>query len=185
MLSWSGVEVLQKQYAPHLLNIDGDSCNHVHNITKALCEPFESWLERLFTDLHLDFKYCTQYKKIMTEICRICDVNFTASKRFISHRWLNAYDQAIETSRLLNVYIIFYSAFLPVHLREQYTRQVNSLRSFISNECLPFLGNSCVDLWWTQQNLTPSLKKIANAALSIFHGPQVESSFSLMKDVFA
>ena len=127
MLSLSGVEVLLKQYAPHLLNIDGDSYHHVHNITKALCEPFESWLERLFTDLHLDFKYCSQYKKIMTEICRICDVNFTAPKRFISHRWLNAYDQAIETSRLLNVYIIFYSAFLPVHLREQYTRQVNSL----------------------------------------------------------
>ena len=24
------------------------------------------------------------------------------------------------------------------------------LRSFISNECLPVLGNSRVDLWWTQ-----------------------------------
>ncbi|KAK3767550.1 hypothetical protein RRG08_029569 [Elysia crispata] len=35
------------------------------------------------------------------------------------------------------------------------------------------------------KNLTPSLKKTAIAALSIFHGPQVESSFSLMKDMMS
>lgn len=123
----SGVEVLLKNQAPHLLDIDGDSCHHIHNVAKSLCEPFGFWLERLFADLHMDFKYCTEYKKIMSEICRIAGVNFTAPQRFIAHRWLNAYDQAIETSRLFDLYIIFYSAFLPVHIKGQYHKLVSSL----------------------------------------------------------
>lgn len=123
----SGVEVLLKDQAPHLLDIDGDSCHHIHNVAKSLCEPFGFWLERLYADLHMDFKYCTEYKKIMSEICRIAGVNFTAPQRFIPHRWLNAYDQAIETSRLFDLYVIFYSAFLPVHIKGQYHKLVSSL----------------------------------------------------------
>ena len=32
----SGVEVLLKSKAPHLLDIDGDSCHHIHNVAKSL-----------------------------------------------------------------------------------------------------------------------------------------------------
>ncbi len=40
--------------------------------------------------------------------------------------------------------------------------------------------------WWSQiieGNKYPSLSKVVTAALSVFHGPQVESSFSYMTDV--
>ena len=38
-------------------------------------------------------------------------------------------------------------------------------------------------MWWESLSVCPTLKKVAKAALSIFHGPQIESSFSTMKDI--
>ncbi|GFO25206.1 hypothetical protein PoB_005171100 [Plakobranchus ocellatus] len=40
-----------------------------------------------------------------------------------------------------------------------------------------------VDVWWGKQSKYPTLQKLARACLSIFHGPQVEGSFSRMKDI--
>lgn len=53
----NGVETrLRREKAPHLLDVDGDSCHHIHNSSKKLCEPFARYLESLFNDLHADFK---------------------------------------------------------------------------------------------------------------------------------
>ena len=123
----SGVEVLIREKCPHLLDIDGESCHHAHGVSKAICQPFGFWLERLYMDLHLDFKYCTEYKDAMCEICMLAGVNFTVPSRFINQRWLNAHDQSIETSRLFDLYLVFYSAFLPVHLRAKYTLLLDNL----------------------------------------------------------
>ena len=45
----------------------------------------------------------------------------------VSYAINSAYDQAVETSRLFDLYIVFYSAFLPVHLRGQYLPLVDQL----------------------------------------------------------
>ena len=40
--------------------------------------------------------------------------------------------------------------------------------------------------WWSQVMLSgkyPALSKVVAAALSVFHGPQVESSFNLLGDI--
>ena len=124
----SGVEkLIRDTKSPHLLDIDGESCHHAHGVSKALCKPFDYWLERLFMDLYLDFKYCTEYKVSMTDICLLAGVNFTVPSRFTNQRWLNAHDQSLETSRLFDLYLIFYSAFLPVHLRAKYTHLIDNL----------------------------------------------------------
>ena len=57
------------------------------------------------------------------------------------------------------------------------------VRAFVMDNDLPVLGSSHVDLWWNKITKFPTLQKVAKAALSLFHGPQVESSFSLMKDI--
>ena len=45
----SGVETrLREQKAPHLLDIDGDSCHHMQIIGKKFCSPFNGKLEKLF-----------------------------------------------------------------------------------------------------------------------------------------
>lgn len=51
--SISGVETrLREEKAPHLLNIDGDSCHHMNNVAKRFCAPFERHLENLFADIY-------------------------------------------------------------------------------------------------------------------------------------
>lgn len=47
----SGVETrIREEKAPHLLNIDGDSCHHMNNVAKQFCSPFQKYLESMFMD---------------------------------------------------------------------------------------------------------------------------------------
>ncbi|CAK6970465.1 uncharacterized protein LOC117537731 isoform X2 [Scomber scombrus] len=52
--SKTGIETRIHQYCRTLLDIDGDSCHHIHNAAKKFSEPFDSYLEKLFSDLHAD-----------------------------------------------------------------------------------------------------------------------------------
>ena len=40
---------------PHLLDIDGDLCHHIHNIVKKFSNNFDNYLEKLFRDLYRNF----------------------------------------------------------------------------------------------------------------------------------
>ena len=75
-----GVEVLLKQKAPHILNIDGDICHCIHNSAKQFCKVFDFYLERLFIVIHTDFKYSTDMRDVLKEICEACDLTFTMSE---------------------------------------------------------------------------------------------------------
>ena len=47
--SKTGLEIRMHQYCPNLLDIDGDSCHHIDNAAKKFSEPFDSYLEKLFS----------------------------------------------------------------------------------------------------------------------------------------
>lgn len=55
--SKTGLEIRIQQHCPNLLDVDGDSCHHIHNATKKFSEPFDSYLEKLFSDLQLDHQW--------------------------------------------------------------------------------------------------------------------------------
>ncbi|XP_060084683.1 uncharacterized protein LOC132563943 [Ylistrum balloti] len=111
--SKSGLEVrIRREKAPHLLDIDGDSCHHVHNATKAFCKPFGYVVESLFNDLHNDLKWSADLRDFMQEICVILGVKYTAPLRFVNHRWLSVYTVAVDTLRLMDVYSVFYAGFI-------------------------------------------------------------------------
>ncbi len=69
-----------------MLDIDGDICHHLHNATKKFCEPFNQEIEKLFNDLHNDFKWSPDLRDTLSKICSILKMNFTMPERFISHR---------------------------------------------------------------------------------------------------
>ncbi|RUS88031.1 hypothetical protein EGW08_004197 [Elysia chlorotica] len=58
----SGVEARLREHAPHILDINVDSCHHIHNAVKQFCFPFEGWVERLFHGLKTDFKWSSVSK---------------------------------------------------------------------------------------------------------------------------
>ncbi|KAJ4921189.1 hypothetical protein JOQ06_025912, partial [Pogonophryne albipinna] len=87
-----------------LLDVDGDSCHHLHNAVKKFAEPFENYLEQLFTDLHTDHLCASDQIMYLKEIAEYMDIPASNPKRFVSHRRLSAYDVGMQTKRLLPVY---------------------------------------------------------------------------------
>lgn len=56
--SKTGLETrIRLSYCPALLDVDGDSCHHIHNAAKVFVEPFANHLEGLFMDLHTDHQW--------------------------------------------------------------------------------------------------------------------------------
>ncbi|CAL8310502.1 unnamed protein product [Boreogadus saida] len=55
--SKTGLEIRMHQYCPNLLDVDADSCHHIHNAAKKFSEPFDGYLEKLFSDLQVDHQW--------------------------------------------------------------------------------------------------------------------------------
>ena len=111
--SKNGLETrIRTEKAPHLLDIDGDSCHHMHNTTKMFCKPFGYWVETLHNNLYNDVKWSTDLRDYMKEISFLMGMKFTMPERFVSYRWLLCYDVSVSNLLKLDLYTVFYSAFL-------------------------------------------------------------------------
>ena len=109
----SGVETrIRSENAPHLIDIDGDTCHHVHNACKALTKPFGKFVEQLATDIHNDVKWSADLKDYMSDMASSLGMKFTMPTSYAATRWLSLYDVCLEISRMLDVYLIFYFSFM-------------------------------------------------------------------------
>lgn len=112
--SKSGVETrIRENKAPHLLDVDGDSCHHIHNATKQFCKPFDGLVEGLLFDLHTDFKWSADLKETLEEMCMLIGVPYTMPQRYVPHRWLSAYDVTLSNLRMMDAMTSFYYSFIP------------------------------------------------------------------------
>ncbi len=58
--SKSGLETrVREKWCQTLLDVDGDSCHHIHNAAKKFAEPFGRYLEQHLTDLHTDHQWAS------------------------------------------------------------------------------------------------------------------------------
>ncbi|KAM9386326.1 uncharacterized protein KZ484_007857 [Pholidichthys leucotaenia] len=111
--SKNGLEVkIRKEKAPQLLDINGDSCHHVHNACRKFCEPFDGLVETLATDLHNDVKWSADLKVQLREICEILSIPFTTPLRFLSHRWLSCYDVTAPNIVMMDAFRVMYYGFM-------------------------------------------------------------------------
>ena len=119
--SKSGVEVkIRSNKAEHLLDIDGDTCHHIHNASKKFCKPFNNWVESFHASIFNDIKWSTDLRDYLKEICFLVDIKFTMPERFISHRWLSCYDVSVSNLLKLDAYSIFYFGFLTTDDKAKY-----------------------------------------------------------------
>ena len=81
-----GLETKLRRKAPHLLNIDGDVCHHIHNATKTFCAPFDHWAEGLFSDLFSEFHWSAVNQDALKEICFVLDSTYTSPQNYVFHR---------------------------------------------------------------------------------------------------
>ncbi|GBN25381.1 hypothetical protein AVEN_143893-1, partial [Araneus ventricosus] len=111
--SKSGLEARIREKTTHLLDIDGDSCHHIHNSAKKLCKPFKGHVEKYLTDVFNDFKWSPDQKECCSEICLILGIKFTAIENMVPFRWLSCYDVSLSHLRILDALSILYFAFIP------------------------------------------------------------------------
>ena len=69
----SGFEAKLCEMAPHLRDIDRDTCHHTHTAVKKFCAPFENYLEKLFIDLFTDVKWSQDIRDNREQICFLLD----------------------------------------------------------------------------------------------------------------
>ncbi len=84
-----GVEKLLKKQAKHLLNIDGDSVHHAHNAGKEFSAEFGGYVENVINLIFADFKFTTNHREYLEEICTILNIKYTVPERFILQFLLN------------------------------------------------------------------------------------------------
>ncbi|XP_041361320.1 uncharacterized protein LOC121377407 [Gigantopelta aegis] len=126
--SKNGLEVKIRQgKAPQLLDIDGDSCHHIHNACKKFCGPFEGYVEGLATDLHNDLKWSADLKQMLVEVCEMLDIPFTTPQRFLAHRWLSCYDITAANNIMMDAFRVFYYGFLTTEDKKLYKSPVRDL----------------------------------------------------------
>ena len=59
---------LHETVCPNLLDIDGDSCHHIHNGCKVFTEVFGKHFEYLFQSIYSDFKWSEDHRNIFKDI---------------------------------------------------------------------------------------------------------------------
>ena len=85
--SKNGFEIkLRESVAPALIDMDGDSCHHIHNA----CQKFTT--EQLYQDTYNDFKWSEDIRVILKDICEWLSVTYRRPEMFIATRCLSVYD---------------------------------------------------------------------------------------------
>ena len=88
---------------------------------------------------------------------------------------------------LLHSYLINLKPYFETFLNDITGDYTAEIRNYIIDNQLPQpLENERLDSWWNKVSKTscyPILSRLVYASLSIFTGPMVESSFSMMNDI--
>ena len=109
----SGVEARLREKAPHLLDIDGDTCHHMHNSTKKFSAVFEKHVERMMTDVHNDVRWSPDILENLRDICLIIGDNYQKPPDRTDHRWLSGLDCSNALLPMFKSMKILYFSFMP------------------------------------------------------------------------
>ncbi|KAL6473244.1 hypothetical protein MHYP_G00194320 [Metynnis hypsauchen] len=126
--SKTGLETRIHQHCPNLLDVDGDSCHHIHNAAKKFSEGFDGYLERLFSDLQVDHQWSPDQVMYLKEVAMILNLPVSSPQRgFVNHRWLSAYDASMATHAMMPAYQVLYYGFLSTADKEVYKEPLESI----------------------------------------------------------
>ena len=108
----TGLEVRVRELAPHLLDVDGDSCHHIHNVVKNFTKHFDRFLENLFRDIYTDFKHSADSLDCLKDIAFHMGLTFRKPSNYIAARWLSVFDTTISFDYMKDGYTIYYNGTL-------------------------------------------------------------------------
>ena len=118
---------IRLRVAPHLLDIDGDSCHHIHNASKIFTKVFDGYLESLFRDIYNDFKWSEDLKVELRAICNHLGVTYRQPEMYASTRWLLIYVITVDTLYMFDALVVFYFPFLSPDHRKLYKSRLEAI----------------------------------------------------------
>lgn len=128
--SKNGLETrIRTERASQMLDVDGDSCHHIHNACKQLCQPFDHWVEYMHSDIHNNLKWSPDLCQYFEEICLTLGIKFTMPQRFVSHRWLSCYDAYTNNIGMMDAFKVYYYSFLPENDKALYKQPTEDILS--------------------------------------------------------
>ena len=118
---------IRLRVAPHLLDIDGDSCHHIHNASKIFTKVFDGYLESLYRDIYNDFKWSEDLKVELRAICDHLGVTYRQPEMYASTRWLSIYVITVDTLYMFDALVVFYFPFLSPDHRKLYKSRLDDI----------------------------------------------------------
>ena len=118
---------IRLRVAPHLLDIDGDSCHHIHNASKIFTKVFDGYLESLFRDIYNDFKWSEDLKVELRAICDHLGVTYRQPEMYASTRWLSIYVITVDMLCMFDALVVFYFPFLSPDHRKLYKSRLDAI----------------------------------------------------------
>ena len=112
---WGSKNGLEKQIKeklhPNLLDVDGDSCHHIHRAAKKFMKHFDAHLELVFINIYNDFKWSDDLKEILKEICFQMNAKYISLKLEVVIFRLSVYDVIENFMKMFDIYIVVYNIF--------------------------------------------------------------------------
>ena len=103
-------ETLLQSIAPHPVDIDGDTCHHIHKSMRNFCSYFQCDVKGLCDDLFQDTRFSPDIKSYLEQLCRIIGTHYFAPLERIAHRRLSIYDVNKRTLSMIGPLTLLYSA---------------------------------------------------------------------------
>ena len=108
----TGFESLLRKEAPHLLDINGNTCHQLHNTSKKFLSLFNKHTEELLTDLRTDMEWSTDLREYLKEICSLLSIPYSMPAATVDHRWLSSYDATVTDEPMLPALMLLYYTWL-------------------------------------------------------------------------
>ena len=122
----NGLEKRVRDLAPHLIDIDGDSCHHMHNIVKNFTNHYDKFFESLFRNIYTDFRTSADSLEMLKEISFHSELTFRKPANYIAARWLSVLGTSLEFTYMRDAYRIYYHSVVKVDIRQELNK-VNNL----------------------------------------------------------
>lgn len=127
--SLNGFHAKLRQIAPHVLDIDGDVCHHIHNSV----QKFISILDvggvhvKLLDDIYNDFDFSVDLRDDLKELCKLLGQSEKVPLERAGHRWMSVFDATARFLELANVLTLFYSSWLTVEEKNNFQPTMTQL----------------------------------------------------------
>ena len=106
----SGLETRVREVAPHLFDVDGDSCRHIHNFVKKMTSYFGYYLEGLFRDIYHNFQHSASSLVILGGMALHFGLSFRHPSNYVVTRWLSVFDATLSFLYMLSVHMAYYNS---------------------------------------------------------------------------